>query len=503
MSPMSPMSRLSLPTLAAAAALAGCANPPQGRVDVATQPTLPTAWQAPWPQQTAAAPARATGWTRFNDPLLPALIEAAQASSPTLASAAARIERARATRTAAAAALLPSVDAVAGASQTRTLPRGGPTSSATLGVQAGWEIDLFGGAAAGRDAAQARLQAAQAGQAAAQLAVAAETASSYVALRACEAQRDQSRLDADSRAETARLSELSAKAGFTAPADAALARASAAQARTVAVSQRAACDTLVKALVELTAVAEPELRPRLAARSAVVPTPDALSSSDVLPATLLARRPDLAEAERNVVAAAGDRTQARARERPQVTLAGSLSELAGRSSGITATGPVWSLGPLQVTLPLFDAGARAAATAAAQASYDEAVAQYQGLARRAVREVESSLVALQAAVQREADAQSAARDFEVSLRATEARQKGGLASLFDLEAARRNAVAARIALVDLQRERAAAWISLYRALGGGWDASTTMPTTMPTATSTATPTATSTAASITQQAALR
>jgi outer membrane protein TolC len=123
---------------------------------------------------------------------------------------------------------------------------------------------------------------------------------------------------------------------------------------------------------------------------------------------------------------------------------------------------------LLVSFPLFDGGARAAASAAARAGYDEAVALYRAQARRAVREVEASLVALQASAEREADAVLAAQDYTASLRATQARQNGGLASLFDLEAARRNAVAAQSALIDLQRERALAWISLYRALGGGW-----------------------------------
>jgi len=98
------------------------------------------------------------------------------------------------------------------------------------------------------------------------------------------------------------------------------------------------------------------------------------------------------------------------------------------------------------------------------------VAQYQALARRAVREVESALVTLDSTAQREVDALLAARDFETALVATQARQRGGLASVLDLEAARRNAVQAQSALIELQRERAAGWIALYRALGGGWDA---------------------------------
>ena len=186
-------------------------------------------------------------------------------------------------------------------------------------------------------------------------------------------------------------------------------------------------------------------------------------------AALLARRPDIAEAARNVMAAAGERAQAQARELPQVTLSGSLAGVTLRTGQESFSGTTWTLGPLAVNFPLFDGGARAAATAAAAAGYDEAVAAYRAQVRLAVREVEQALVALQSSAEREADALLAAQDFEASLRATEARQRGGLASLFDLEAARRNALAAQAALIDLQRERAQAWITLYRALGGGFD----------------------------------
>ena len=468
-------------TVLTAALLAGCASGPSGQLTgpgaTAPAPPLPLAWQVPQPQATAAGAlqiattATTATWARFNDPLLPDLIQAALQASPTLSAARARIERARAARTAAGAALLPALDAVATASQGRNVPRGGATTSATVGLQTGWEIDLFGGGAAGRDAAQARLQGAQAAGAGARLAVAAETASSYLELRACEALTVQTAADAQSRGETARLTDLSARAGFTPPADAALARAAAAQARNQAVSQAAACDTLIKSLVDFTDISEPALRQQLAARTALLPQPGALSLADMLPASLLSRRPDLAEAERNVIAAVGDRSQAQAREMPSLSLSGALAGGAGRAGGITASGATWSFGPLVVDFPLFDGGRRAADSAAARASYDDAVAQYRGLARRAVREVESALVAMQSGRQREADALAAAQDFETSLRATAARQQGGLATLFDLEAARRNAVTAQSALIDLQRERAAAWISLVRALGGGWDAS--------------------------------
>jgi NodT family efflux transporter outer membrane factor (OMF) lipoprotein len=457
----------------AALLAAGCAGLSSSVLPAAT-PSVPTGWQTPLPGSPAATTSAALTevadwWQRFNSPALPGLIAAAQQASPTLASAAARIERARATRVAAGAALVPRVDAVAGVGHGRS-QLGMPTATtANAGLQASWEIDLFGANAAARRAAQARLEGSQAGWHDARISLAAETAQSYASFRACEAQLVQARLDAESRAATARLNELSASAGFVAPADVALVRAGAAQARSQAVNQRAACDTLLKSLVELTDLPEPELRQRLASATAQLPQPQAIGV-DVLPAQLLAQRPDLAEAARNVAAAAADHQSSRARELPQVSLTGSLLGVSARSAEVTQSGSTWSIGPLSVSLPLFDLGARGAATAAARASYDEAVAVYRGQVRRAVREVEESLVALQATAEREADARLAAQDFDAALRATEARQRGGLASLLDLENARRNAVQAQIALIDLQRERTVAWISLYRALGGGWKA---------------------------------
>ena len=456
--------------LAGVVLLTGCMAVP--RMPPAAAPPIAAAWLAPLSQAADSGQPLTdllTWWRRFNDPALDTLMAAAQSASPNLASALARVERARAARVAAQAALLPQLDAAVSASHAKLAPGQPQLSSLGANAMASWEVDLFGAAAAGQTAAQARLAGAQALWHDARITVAAEAATSYTALRACEAQREQTRADVASRTETTRLTELSARAGFTAPAEAALARAGTAQARSLATSQRAQCETLIKSLVEITALDEPALRQTLAAGSGQLPRAEALVFAP-LPAALLAQRPDLADAARAVEAAAADQTQAQARQLPQVSLSGLIGAQSQRNAGLTQSGAVWSFGPLVVNFPLFDAGQRAANTAAARAGYDEAVALYRAQARRAVREVETSLVALQATAEREQDAVLAARDFEASMRATSARQKGGLASLFELEVARRDTLAAQSALIELQRERTTAWITLYRALGGGWTA---------------------------------
>jgi outer membrane protein TolC len=134
----------------------------------------------------------------------------------------------------------------------------------------------------------------------------------------------------------------------------------------------------------------------------------------------------------------------------------------------TISGSTWSVGPVAVSLPVFDAGARRADVVAARARYDEATSAYAATLRNAIREVETALVDAAGTADRSADAQIAADNFEVSYRATEARYKSGFGTLFELEDARRSALVAQNTLIELRRDRVAAWIALYRALGGGW-----------------------------------
>ena len=459
--------------------LSGCAGLPRpGATPLPAAPALaslaPAQWQSPLPHG-GDAQALSRWWQRFDDPLLAPLISDAQRESPTLAAATSRIAQAQAARVAAGAALGPQLDATAAASRGRQLLSTPISTTLSAGVQASWELDLFGGQAAARDAAQARLEGAQADWHDARVAVAAEVANSYIGLRTCEAVVLQNERDAGSRAETARLTALSAQAGFQAPADAALARASAAQARSTLLAQQASCAIELKALVALTGVAEPALRSRLSASTARLPQPTEAGvgpsgSAASVPAQALAQRPDLLSAERALVAAAADVSQSDAQRFPRIALSGNIAAARSSAAGFSSSGTVWSLGPLQLSLPLFDGGARRANVEAARARYDEAAASYRGRLRTAVREVEEALVRLQSAADRAGDVSTAAEGFEQALRAAEARYKGGLASLFELEDARRSAVAAQAGLVALQRERSLAWVQLYRALGGGWSA---------------------------------
>lgn len=426
----------------------------------------PTAWQAPLAHQ-GSVQALGDWWAQWGDPLLVDLIREAQDLSPTIAQARSRLAQARATQTASRAALWPTLDGQASASRGFNEQIGAVASTAQAGLQAQWEIDLWGGNAALETAAAQRLAGAQALWHEARVSVAAEVALQYSSLRTCLQQQAIAERDAQSRAETARLSALSERAGFTAPATDALARASAAEAVARASQQRMQCAIELKTLVALTGRDEAVLQPQLAA-SPVHPAPEALFSLSSVPAQVLAQRPDVYNAEREVAAASAEVGHAHAQRYPRLGLSGAVGAARVRTGGASTDLSTWSIGPLSLTLPLVDGGRRAAQEDAARARYDEATALYRARVRLAVSEVEQALVRLQSSTERNDSTRTAAEGYRASLAATEARWRAGLASLVELEDVRRTTLSAQNALTALQHERTAAWVALYRAVGGGW-----------------------------------
>jgi outer membrane protein TolC len=183
----------------------------------------------------------------------------------------------------------------------------------------------------------------------------------------------------------------------------------------------------------------------------------------------VSQRPDVFAAERDVVLASAQVGSARARQWPRLTLNGSIGRLRLDQGSQTTDLSTWSFGPLALSLPLFDAGQRAADVQAALAGYQSTVLAYQGRVRQAVREVEEALVNLHSSQARTQHAQLVTQAYAESLTASQSRFDQGLASLPELEEARRSALAAESARLALSLERQRAWVALYRAAGGGFE----------------------------------
>ena len=475
-------------------ALTGCAaNSPPPTVAVAAPPQ----WYATLPKaatvNAVVTPANSVPhngsltsltqwWQQQNDMLLVDMISAAQIVSPSVITARSNIQQARASRTASAAALLPALNAFGSASRNRSAPMNSTLPAAIsnagqLGLQTSWEIDLFGQNQASVNAENERLLGSEARWHEARILVAAEVASQYYGLRACEQLLTVTSADAASRFETSRLTDLLTRAGFGAPATAALARATAAEGNSRITQQRAECDVSVKVLTALTGWNEPALRQKLVQAPSAPPMQGMTGISSV-PADVLGQRPDVYSAARELNAASFEVGSARAQRYPRLSIGGNIAANRFDSRGVSQRFSTWSIGPVALSVPLFDGGAAMANVDAAKARYEEAAGKYRGVVRLAVREVEEALVTLQSTADRGSDTLVAAEGYRASFAGTGARHKAGLASLVELEESRRVLLTAQSTVVLLERERRNAWISLYKALGGGWSTAVPHPTPM-------------------------
>jgi outer membrane protein, multidrug efflux system len=406
-----------------------------------------------------------TWWASFNDAALSALLEAAQTNNPTLAAATARIDQARANLKLAGVSSQPVIGV--NTSLNRSGSAGKPiVTNASLGVDAGWEIDLFGAVKRGQASANARLQSSQADWHDARVTLAADVAQNYLNLRACQLSSTLLAQDVTSQTKTLELTNLKVSAGFSAPADATLLRASLANARNQLTANVFDCAVWINSISYLTGLSVDAINEQTKASVGVIPKP-AQFIVEQIPASVLKQRPDIQSAERQLAAASEDIGVAIAEQYPKLSLNGNIGLGATRLLGINSNGLNWGFGP-SLTLPIFDGGRVAAGIDSSKARYAEQQALTGLKIFGAVREVQEALLRLDSANQREANAVKASSDFEAFFKAAQTRWNVGVGSLLELEEARRLAVNAKSALIQLERERVAQWINLYKAVGGGW-----------------------------------
>ena len=432
---------------------------------------VPNQWFAPVLAHQGSPVALAEWWGQFNDPVLVNWIALAERNSPTLAAARAQVFAARAALQTTDVLAGPQVAAVGSVSRGQASLSQPLGTSVGAGLQASWALDLWGGNRAGVAQASAQQEAAQAGWHAARVLVASELAQTYFSHQLCRVQLQVAERDRDSRAVTASAAAQTERAGLTAPAVAALARASAADSAARARQQRDQCERQIKALVLLTALPEPALREQIAAAPA-----DAASvalapvlSVQAVPMDVIRQRPDVARSQATWVAAAEGVGVARADMLPNLSFSGSWLRNHFSGGDAQAAFNTWSIGPLSMTIPVVGRSALQARTDAAVAQYDASGQAYAATLRQAVAEVEQALVTLDGLRHREQDTAIALAGYTQSFKATEARYRVGFASLNDLEEARRLQLNAQSSDIALKQERLNTWINLYVALGGGFD----------------------------------
>lgn len=453
--------------------LTGCAT--QGPYQLARL-EVPEAWTMPAPESALATPAGQGWWRQLNDPATDALVDAALATSPSVAEAIARVDEARALVGATATQRTPSIGLDGSGTRARTLSTDGPADTAlstqgSIGLGFSWEIDLFGRVRNSVEAGALRLEARDAAATATRLALTAQIGDLVLASRACGLSIAVLRDEIDSREKTVALTGRRLDTGFAAPIEQARAQGGLATARTTLATRQEACARNINALVALSGQSRGTVQALIAAdthavsvtdRVAAIPAPPPVQIA--LPATMLAAHPTVVVAEREVAAAWSDIAVARAERLPRLDLGAALSGHWLRAAGQSISETLWSLGPM-LSGPVFDGGRGAANVSVAQARYRAAEANLRQAVRTAAEDVENAMAAIESATQRRRTTLDAVAAAQRVLDATQARWSAGVVSLFEVEDARRQLAEAQDSAIAAAYDSSRAWIALVRASG--------------------------------------
>ncbi len=445
---------------------------------------IPAAWkQLPenergtWKRaEPAEAAPRGQWWTVFKDPVLDDLETQALGGNQSLKAAAARVKQARSLVGVAEASRLPRLDAGVGVTRERpsAVSLGQPDGTAVAPVNiwrglltASYEVDLFGRVSDSVKATRSDQEAVEALLRSVQLALQADVAQTYLALRAADADLALLRDTLAARERAAALATRRLQLGDVARTEHARAANEVALAQgDLAVTQRQRAqleDTLALLLG----------RPANALRLAPSPGPSAPPTIPPgLPSSLLERRPDVAAAQRAMAAANARIGVARSAFFPVLNLTTQGGFESGALSNLFKwSGRTWALGPLFGTLasvPLFDGSRNQANLDRALAVLEESVASYRQQVLVSFSEVEGALLSLRSLDEQARAAQESVRASAELQRLAEVRYRAGAIAQLELIDAQRGLLQARRLENQVAGNRAAATVALIRALGGGW-----------------------------------
>jgi multidrug efflux system outer membrane protein len=456
------------------AVLAGCTVGP----DYA-RPTVesPGTWRIDYPA--AADVANTRWWEQFSDPVLNELVESALRENLEVRIAAARVDQFIGALTSTRSQLYPQLGYSAGAGRARAsrvgqppLPPGAdPYFSLYEGaLGASWQVDLFGRVSRLSEAAQAQVYASQQAQRGVVLSVVTGVATSYITLRALDRQLEIAQATANNFGATARLFELRFKAGIVAKTEV-----------MQITSQHQQALAAIPAFEQAIAATENLISILLGSNPGPIPRGKAIDQLIAplipaeLPSVLLERRPDILQAEQNLVAANANVGAARALYYPTFSITGVLGSVSTAFDEFL-TGPAAArLIAADLTGPIFTFGGIEGQVTSAEAANRQALLFYQTTILNAFRETNDALTGSQkkmAQAELQANRVTALREFA---RLSRLRFDKGVSGYLEVLVADNELFAAELAAVGLQAERYTQLINVYQAMGGGWvDIATSM-----------------------------
>ena len=419
-------------------------------------------------------------WKAFGDPLMADLVERALANNLDLQQARSRVLQARAALKSADAALLPSGQIngqTGGVYQSLETPIGQLGSSFPqfersseiyqLDLAASWELDLFGGRDAARDAARADWQASAAAAIAARLTIAAQTADTYIAIRSLQARLEVAKEQAETQQSLVNLIALQNREGVAADLQVQQATGALARVRGAVPALQDELNMAMNALDILLGQQPGTVRPELL-NVAAIPVAPAISAAGG-PAELIRRRPDIIAAERTLAASNSRIGAAMSEYYPKFSLSGLVGSATTAAGGLFSGNATQASGILGLRWRLFDFGRIDAEIKAAEGRNAEALAAYRITVLRASQDVENAFSTLLQQEDRAALLSQGESSFMQARTASFAAYQGGVVSLIEVLDADRQLLEMRDNAIQARAAATRGAVASFRALGGGWD----------------------------------
>jgi len=431
------------------------------------------------PSKTKADPVTlAEWWNSFNDPILSSLVEMAIRSNLDVRQAEARILQARAARGVAGAPLYPQVETsviyqksqgsseAAGGGAIATA--GGVRELFQVGLDATWELDIFGGTRRNLEAATADFRAAMEDRRDVLITLVGDVGTNYFNLRGFQSQVDIARKNLEAQKKTAKITHKRFAAGFIGRLD--VANADAQVATTEA--QIPLLESSAKAAIYNLGVLLGR-EPAVLAQDLAKPLPIASSPPEIpvgLPSDLVRRRPDIRRTEAQLHAATARIGVATADLFPRFNLAGTLGVSAGDIArlGNIGASKFWSFGPT-VSWPVFAGGRIRWNIKVQEAIQEQTLAAYEKTVLTALRDVETTLVAFAKEQERLKSLTEAVASNRQAVDLAMRLYVAGRTDFLNVLTAQRSLYANEDALAQSHRTLATNLVALYKALGGGWE----------------------------------
>ena len=407
-------------------------------------------------------------WDVFQDEQLRGLMTTAVRQNFDVRIAAARVLQAQAQLGIVRADQFPEVQAGAGSARDRQAESlrstAVETSTLQVGVAATWELDFWGKFRRATEAARAELLASEWGQRAVVTSLVSQVAGAYFQLRALDLDLDIATRTVASRRESLRLTEVRAQGGATSLLDVRQAE----QLVFGATGEIADLERQIEQQENFISTLLGTIPGSVPRGRSLTDQPHAPEVPVGLPSALLERRPDIAQAEQQLIAANADIGAAKAAYFPQITLTGAGGvQSAALSTLFTGPAGLWSVGGA-IVQPLFTAGRTRSRVELARARREEATLVYQQTIQQSLRDVSDALVAYRKGRELREQLELLDRSAIDARRLADVRYQGGATSYLEVLDSDSRLFSAEIGLAQAQLSELLALVQIYRSLGGGW-----------------------------------